>query len=66
MEWISVKDDAPKIGEIVLIISLNRGVVADFLECIEGDILCFFNDPHPNYDRTVTHWMPLPELPKNL
>lgn len=50
--WIPCSERLPKVGEEVLVYSSSRGVVADY------------------YDRgifgygDVTHWMPLPELPK--
>lgn len=50
--WIPCSERLPKVGEEVLAYSSSRGVVADY------------------YDRgifgygDVTHWMPIPELPK--
>lgn len=50
--WIPCRERPPEVGEEVLAYSSSRGVVADY------------------YDRgifgygDVTHWMPLPELPK--
>ena len=62
MEWISIKDKLPKKLERVLVASKH-----DFI-CIAS-----LTNNHENkkfYDgdgfaiNSITHWMPLPELPK--
>ena len=64
MEWISVKDRLPDIdkdGELVLYYEFNNEIGVGYLE----------DDKWYNYDSgweldksVVTHWMPLPEPPK--
>lgn len=62
MEWISVKDRLPDIADFVLGRVKQKGYNAYF----ETVMLCrwnFWADHHG--DRVnVTHWMPLPEPPK--
>ena len=58
-QWISVKDRLPEDNDIVLIVFQGSVVSVAFYE---GDWR------HPLYPQTalvsVTHWMPLPEPPK--
>jgi hypothetical protein len=65
MEWISVKDRLPEKDFKVLCFYSNQYI--DVLEYWydEKEIPVFFNPPlHSVND--VTHWMPLPEPPKEL
>lgn len=69
MKWISVNDKLPKVGEDVIVHCAN--------ETITGPILigCYWDerggghehwsvqDVGDNWDYSVTHWMPKPELP---
>ena len=54
-EWISVKDRLPNIDEQCLLCIENR--ITKYRWVAIG----YF---HTNYDEYVTHWMPLPEPPK--
>lgn len=64
--WISVKDELPKVGDLVLFTGLSsfgtrfitqRGWFdGTFWERDDGETV------YPN--TPVTHWMPLPDLPK--
>ena len=58
-KWISVKDRLPKVGEHVLVFSPITGIKTDFIAFVE-------NDEEDRFFRSgrVTHWMPLPEPPK--
>lgn len=73
MEWISVKDKLPeytgtlygnKITDVVLFTD-SKDIYTGHLESVRPD---FINEYWTDYsDETVnnvTHWMPLPELPK--
>lgn len=58
MEWISVKDELPERGNDCLVYMSRRGssptnIVATTFTKYGFDRAC------------VTHWMPLPEPPKN-
>jgi len=64
-EWVSVKDKLPDIH--------NNVLITDGKNCYIGhlgnDKFSWFTDlewnHHRNYIcRSVTHWMPLPDLPK--
>lgn len=63
MEWISVKDRLPEIGERVLTLD-KRGRIGDReYYRFESGFICFRPDGLvPGKD--ITHWMPLPEPPK--
>ena len=55
--WISVKDRLPEKYEEVLVYSAKYGVQVDWI-ADNTDYLWW------NYGELVTHWMPLPEPPK--
>ena len=66
MEWISVKDHLPEEGKVVLRYGNN-------IEKYEVDYIVTFDEREPSYIWAgvlvddylkVTHWMPLPEPPK--
>lgn len=64
MEWISVKDKLPKIKKYVFILFRGGSIYKGYL--VANGWLA-----HTEYDTdykadfiSVTHWMPLPELPK--
>ncbi len=59
MEWISVKDRLPEIGEPV-IIYYGRFVA----EAMRNDNGVFVVSCSDEEAEDVTHWMPLPEPPK--
>jgi hypothetical protein len=57
--WISVKDRMPEPNTVVLVYSNKKGVVIDFFDSYlltGGEQFLSSSD--------VTHWMPLPEPPK--
>lgn len=65
MEWISVKDRRPSINEIVLVYDtffedVSIGYISEFL----GERTIWIIDYGESVSDTVTHWMPLPEPPK--
>jgi len=67
MEWISVKDRAPEDGKIVLV---TDGRIIGISSCYSEDeshryIINFgYYIGNEAHIENVTHWMPLPEPPK--
>lgn len=66
-EWISVKNRVPKSYEVVLVCNIDSKVKSNRWVCAgqinnEGYWCNQFDDSD---HITVTHWMPLPEPPKN-
>jgi hypothetical protein len=61
MEWISVKDRLPGIGEEVLIVNKFNEIGKGWY-CGEYGWNCYDSTL---CDNTATHWMPLPELPES-
>lgn len=55
-EWISVKDRVPAEGELV--IAVVNGIYGKYVKILGWDIEYF------SICRTVTHWMPIPDLPR--
>ena len=55
--WISVKEQAPKIGESVLVCMDTKHIGIDRYIAKDG-FVCF-----GWYENSVTHWMPLPAPP---
>lgn len=70
-EWVSVKDRLPKNHQHV-IFKLNEDIAGLGIYCLTGivkkhsKVCCFLDAWNLEYWRipTVTHWIPLPELPK--
>ena len=75
MEWISVKDRLPEIGEIVdlwdgkrrhteykINISYNGQIGNDFFSPVRGGVTVIRYHGE-SYYTNATHWMPLPEPP---
>ena len=65
MEWISVKDKMPRINEVVLVYDkfiedVSIGYISEFL----GYRVVWIIDYGQSVSDEVTHWMPLPEPPK--
>lgn len=65
MEWISVKDRMPSMKDIVLVYDtffedVSIGYISEFL----GERTIWIIDYGESVSDTVTHWMPLPEPPK--
>jgi hypothetical protein len=72
MEWISVKDRLPKLNEdVVCIVPLMKKHGKEkrilYLNCYQKNGLRWGNyDGHYEHNvNEVTHWMPLPEPPKD-
>ncbi len=61
MKWTSVKDRLPKEGKDVLGHAYEFGVFLGFHDGKYWKEGIYGND---NYIAAVTHWMPLPEPPK--
>lgn len=57
MQWISVKDRLPEIGQQILIYD-KYGIELGSL--YDTDSFC----GNSRYNEKVTHWMPLPQSPK--
>ncbi len=65
MEWIKVTDSIPQSGENVLMYHSKYGIGIGY--CIPLDGLfagTFHGVPVIDEDKKTTHWMPLPEPPK--
>ncbi len=71
-EWISVKDRLPAVNQFVLVAITN--CYEPVIGCLEehklkhANVASFFIWESPMLTsidwHTVTHWMPLPEMPK--
>lgn len=70
MEWISVKDNLPDIGKRVLFVckDLEKVLMGHHMGCglMQFSPLINGNFSHDNSPIIIdmTHWMPMPELPK--
>ena len=67
MNWISVKDQLPKSKERVLTYSgnLENSAISYWTKIIHGNSNVIQINSFEDFDRLgITHWMPLPELPK--
>ncbi len=67
-KWISVKDALPEKNECVLA-CYHFGTKIDTTLRFVGALHYYATDEHPHFQgegkgMSVTHWMPLPELPK--
>lgn len=61
MRWRSVKDELPAIGERVIVYCESQGVQNCYLDIKRQ--WCFNYDSQKAY-LNITHWMSLPEPPK--
>lgn len=64
MEWISVKDRLPKNNETVLAYAVDYHYEAFIARYNKGE---WFDDEiahNPKIDDYVSHWIPIPKLPK--
>lgn len=63
-KWISVEDELPTVNEEYIVYGINKGAtIVTCIEWIDGE---FGTEEHGNvWDELVTHWMPLPEPPKD-
>ena len=59
MQWISVKERMPEIGERVLIYQKGCLFEIDYIDY--GDVW-----ESQGIHSKITHWMPMPECPKKL
>ena len=59
MEWISVKDELPAIGEPVLVFDDASDMMFGFMSS-DG----YWLETGSELPCNVTHWMPLPKPPK--
>ena len=71
MDWVSVKDRLPEKGNDVLIYTFGKVYVGDYLhvkvrDCAVGWWTNTADVPkrYIKYQDKVTHWMPLPDIPK--
>ena len=67
MQWISVKDKLPDNEDYVFLYDIDLGTIptVGWYESSEGGREGFFTADHCLRLRLiVTHWMPLPELPR--
>lgn len=69
IEWVSVKDKLPEYGaEVIVVLNYKRRRVACFSyrgKCDDtGRLLWRWHNSDDESTLTVTHWMPLPEPPK--
>ena len=61
-EWISVKDRLPQVKEDVLIYDSHHRNI--YKAWYIGDIDVWFSNEYLPQFINITHWMPLPEPPK--
>jgi hypothetical protein len=69
MEWISVKDRLPEHLEKILIVyeGSDNVLMANYKNGLVGmGFYVYYADGRMLIHTPVTHWMPLPEPPKNL
>lgn len=59
-KWISVKDKLPEFGKDVLVIEDGSVKVAQYCKQFMSSRTYWTTD----YGRLITHWLPIPELPK--
>ena len=62
-EWISVKDKKPEVGVRVMVCGKRGGINIGRLDYPEDEYICAEKG---HCYRGYTHWMPLPEPPKEL
>ena len=65
MKWISVTDNLPKINDVVLVYDKDiEDVATGYISEFIGDRCVWIIDYGQSISDEVTHWMPLPQLPK--
>ena len=62
-EWISVRDRKPETGTRCLVVRYDHVTKTSFIDILWFDKGTWWNRAFGG-DYSVTHWMPLPELPK--
>ena len=64
-EWVNVRDELPEIGKRVLTLDyLGHIRDRELYQFRDGSIVFYPNGLKPGRD--ITHWMPLPEPPKEV
>ena len=63
-KWISVKERLPEKGEWVLCVGAKGGLFLADIMSVFSDGSCYCHVPNSRGGRYATHWMPLPEAPK--
>ena len=71
MEWISVKDRLPRMGQDVIVNIMDEtepegaGTVLPLIFCLDGKygFHCITINGVEDWSHGVTHWMPLPPAP---
>jgi hypothetical protein len=65
MEWISVKDRLPEIGQSIIFFCVDHIRAGKYYATFSDNSDLGFYDLCCNYDfDNVTHWMPIPQFPK--
>lgn len=71
MEWISIKDKLPVPCNMVLVVHEDKEIyIGNWTQSYKGfdynaDFNRHYNDrQNPHADKVITHWMPLPNPPK--
>lgn len=65
MEWISVKDRLPEINVLVLCLKKSKKYfIGSYIGASYSNEYAAFKHAEKDMAIGVTHWMPLPELPK--
>lgn len=60
-KWISVEDGLPETFESVIVLTKHEMLICHH----DGDEWVInYDGEYAGYDYEITHWMPLPELPK--
>jgi hypothetical protein len=66
-QWISVKDRLPETNKLVLCVGAKGGMFLGeilFKNPVAGSEIYHFFVPNARQGRSATHWMPLPQPPK--
>ena len=69
MEWISVKEELPKLGvQVIILLGVRREIEISFIQKLnvttaENEVITI-NNWDGLVNAQVTHWMPLPDTPK--
>lgn len=61
--WINVEDRLPPIGKDILVFHVNG--YCDIDGCTNYDLAVLRGEEYSQTAGQFTHWMPLPESPKN-
>lgn len=66
MKWIPVTERLPEKGNLVLCIGKKGGMFLASGMTLFSDGSCWCSVPNARSGRNATHWMPLPEPPKEV